>query len=74
MKNPSTEWNKKERLNAIEAISRTLIDASKHAHTVPGKLVFESAERIMLIATESAYFLEMNRKEMLEGLHFDGHL
>ncbi len=72
MKRPSAEWNKKERLELIGTIGRTLIEESRRANTVPGKLVFEAAERITLIAGESAYFLETNREEMLKGIHFEG--
>jgi hypothetical protein len=66
--NPGKEWNKKERLALVNALSTQLIDASRHSNHVPAQIVFEAAERIHLIATETAYFLECNRAQVLEGL------
>ncbi len=65
--NPGREWNKKERLEIIGEISSKLIEASRNGKFVPAAQVFEMAERIRLAATQTAYFLENNRRQILEG-------
>ena len=64
---PSREWNKKERLEIIGSISKELIETSRNGKFLPARQVFEMAERIHLVATQTAYLLENNRRQILEG-------
>lgn len=65
--NPSSAWNKKERLEVIAAISQGLIDASRQGAMIPARGAFDAAERIQLVATRPAFFLEHNRDQILNG-------
>ncbi len=64
---PSTEWNKKERLEVIATISMELIEVSRRGRAVPADAVFDRAQRIQLVATQPAFFLEHNREQILNG-------
>ena len=46
---PSTEWNKKERLEVIATISMELIEVSRRGRAVPADAVFDRAQRIQLV-------------------------
>jgi hypothetical protein len=63
--NPSVEWTADERLAVIASLSAPL-EVAIRLWKIPQTEVFDTVNRILIISTADAGFLEANRSKILE--------
>lgn len=64
----STEWTPEERLKVIKGIALNLQNNIRIA-TMP--IVYDATEKIYFLSSQTKYFLEINRKELLSATNYE---